>query len=117
MTPAGAPRTHRTDPPAGDQSDHRRHRPQSPQAALILDAVVARSTETFATHDTLEYRRNLLHRVEVANDPRAGGYLHLLSTVNGWPVPTTLAPVFAWFTTALRAHPAPSAPREHQSHS
>src|SRR4051794_23509304 len=39
--------------------------PQSPRAALILDAIVARYTETFATPDTSEYRRRLLHRVEV----------------------------------------------------
>lgn len=83
--------------------------PRSPRAALILDGIVARYTETFATHDTPEYRRRLLHRVEVANDPRAERYLHLLSTVNGWPVPTTLAPVFDWFITALKEHPLPSA--------
>ena len=83
--------------------------PRSPRAAMILDGLVARYTETFTTADTPEYRRSLLHRVEVANDPRAERYFNLLSTVNGWPVPTTLAPVFDWFITALREHPVPSA--------
>ena len=81
--------------------------PRSSQAAPILDGLVARYTEAFATPDTPEYRRSLLHRVEVANDPRAERYFNLLSTVNGWPVPATLAPVFDWFITALREHPFP----------
>ena len=43
--------------------------PKSPQAAPILDALVSRYTDTFASHGTPEYRQSLLQRVEVANDP------------------------------------------------
>ena len=86
--------------------------PRSPRAALILDGLVARYAETFSTHDTPEYRRSLLGRVEVANDPRAERYFHLLSTVNGWPVPPALAPAFDWFIAALKEHPSRTDPHE-----
>ncbi|MEE1782146.1 hypothetical protein PUR71_04265 [Streptomyces sp. SP17BM10] len=42
-------------------------------------------------------------RLEVANDSRAERCWHLLAVINGWPAPTSLAPVFAWFIAALRA--------------
>ncbi|MFE6037326.1 hypothetical protein [Streptomyces sp. NPDC056452] len=41
-------------------------------------------------------------RLETGADPRAECYWQLLATVNGWPVPPSLAPVLAWFITALR---------------
>ncbi|WTT37531.1 MerR family transcriptional regulator [Kitasatospora sp. NBC_00085] len=36
--------------------------------------------------------------------PPRGRYRQLLSVINGWPVPESLASVFEWFTRALRAH-------------
>jgi hypothetical protein len=35
-------------------------------------------------------------------------YWHLLATINGWPIPPTLAPVFEWFIQALEHHPDPT---------
>lgn len=81
--------------------------PGSARAASVLDDLVARYATVFVKTDSLEYRQDLLHRVSIANDPRAERYWHLLSTINGWPVTPTLAPVFDWFTQALRAHPKP----------
>lgn len=46
----------------------------------------------------------LLTRLEIANEPRAERYLHLPAVINRWPVPPSLAPVFTWFTAALRVH-------------
>ncbi|MEV5688818.1 hypothetical protein AB0L68_37535 [Streptomyces sp. NPDC052164] len=42
-------------------------------------------------------------RLEIANDPCAERYWHLLAVINGWPLPPSLSPVFAWFIEALRA--------------
>lgn len=81
--------------------------PESPGARPVLQELVARYAETFATRDSAAYRQTLLRRLEVADDPRAERYWQLLGTINGWPPRSSLAPVFAWFTRALRAHPQP----------
>ncbi|MFD4908858.1 MerR family transcriptional regulator [Kitasatospora purpeofusca] len=77
--------------------------PASPEAAIVVDTLTARYAQTFDRADDAELRRWLLARLEIAGDPRAERYWHLLSVINGWPVPPSLAPVFAWFTAALRA--------------
>ncbi|MFJ2739417.1 MerR family transcriptional regulator [Streptomyces sp. NPDC087440] len=77
--------------------------PASAGAAPVVDALTARYAEVFARTDDADLRRWLLIRLEVANDPRAERYWHLLSTLNGWPVPPSLAPVFTWFIEALRS--------------
>ncbi|MFJ8435309.1 MerR family transcriptional regulator [Kitasatospora sp. NPDC094019] len=77
--------------------------PASPGAAVVVDTLTAAYARTFARPDDAELRRWLLARLEIAGDPRAERYWHLLSVVNGWPVSPSLAPVFAWFTAALRA--------------
>ncbi|GAA2401572.1 MerR family transcriptional regulator [Streptomyces glaucosporus] len=79
--------------------------PDSAEAAPVVDALTARYARTFGRADDAGLRRRLLTRLEVAGDPRTERYWHLLSVVNGWPVPPSLAPVFAWFAEALRAHP------------
>ena len=38
---------------------------------------------------------------------RVERYWQLLATINGWPAPPTLAPVFEWFIQALQHHPSP----------
>ncbi len=81
--------------------------PGSPAARPVLTHLIAGYTATFGHPDSAEYRRKLLTRLEVANDPRAGQYFRLLSTINGWPAPPSLAPVFGWFIQALRHHPTP----------
>ncbi|MEV1009117.1 MerR family transcriptional regulator [Streptomyces sp. NPDC049881] len=76
--------------------------PGSPEAAPYLDALTARYAETFGRPDDAGLRHWLLDRLEVGNDPRAERYWQLLAVINGWPVPPSLTPVFAWFTAALR---------------
>ncbi|MCX4688786.1 MerR family transcriptional regulator [Kitasatospora purpeofusca] len=80
--------------------------PASLEAAIVVDALTARYAQTFDRADDAELRRWLLARLEIAGDPRAERYWHLLSVINGWPVPSSLAPVFGWFTAALRARDA-----------
>lgn len=77
--------------------------PASAEAAPIIDALTARYAQVFGRADDTDLRRWLLRRLEVAGDPRAERYWHLLAVINGWPVPPNLAPVFAWFMEALRA--------------
>ncbi|MQY10915.1 hypothetical protein SRB5_10280 [Streptomyces sp. RB5] len=47
------------------------------------------------------YRR-LAARLEQMNDPRRDQYLSLLSVINDWPAPETLAPALTWSAEALR---------------
>ncbi|MDX3229205.1 MerR family transcriptional regulator [Streptomyces sp. ME19-01-6] len=77
--------------------------PTSAQAAPIIDALTARYAQVFGRADDTDLRRWLLTRLEIAGDPRAERYWHLLAVINGWPVPPSLAPVFTWFIEALRA--------------
>ncbi|MFC4592523.1 TipAS antibiotic-recognition domain-containing protein [Sphaerisporangium corydalis] len=81
--------------------------PGSPEARAVLVELIAGYTATFGHPDSAAYRRKLLTRLEVANDPRTERYFALLSTINGGPVPPSLAPVFDWFIQALRHHPVP----------
>ncbi|MGW4890987.1 MerR family transcriptional regulator [Kitasatospora sp. NPDC004240] len=77
--------------------------PASAQAVPVVDALTARYAQTFDRPDDAELRQWMLTRLDVAGDPRAERYWHLLAVINGWPVPPALAPVFAWFGAALRA--------------
>jgi hypothetical protein len=54
------------------------------------------------------YRNALLHRLEIANDPRTERYLNLLHLINGLPTHPSLSPIFDWFISALRSHPSSS---------
>jgi DNA-binding transcriptional MerR regulator len=67
--------------------------PASPEARRVVDAVLARCPG----------RERLAARVEAANDPRRERYLRLLSVINGWPAPESLAPALDWFGAALRS--------------
>ncbi|WP_330332156.1 MerR family transcriptional regulator [Streptomyces sp. NBC_00536] len=79
-----------------------RIQPTSEQAAPIVDSLASLYAETFGRADDPDLRQWLVTRLETGADPRAERYWQLLSTINGWPVPPTLAPVFSWFITALR---------------
>jgi hypothetical protein len=81
--------------------------PASEEARPILADLVGRYAQTFGKADTPDYRSKLLIRLQTANDPRVERYWHLLATINGWPTPPTLAPVFEWFIQALQHHPDP----------
>lgn len=77
--------------------------PTSRAADPVIDALLPRYARVFSRPDDADLRRWLLERLETADDPRAERYVQLLSVVNGWPVPETLVPVFAWLIQALRA--------------
>ncbi len=77
--------------------------PDSAEAVPVVDALAARYAQVFGRADDTDLRRWLLTRLEVGSDPRAERYWHLLSVINGWPAPPSLAPVFTWFMRALRA--------------
>jgi DNA-binding transcriptional MerR regulator len=67
--------------------------PASAQAGPVVAAVLAR----------YPVRDRLAAQLEAARDPRRERYLELLSVVNGWPAPESLAPVLGWFLAALRS--------------
>ncbi len=81
--------------------------PASQQARPAVADLVARYAESFGKADTPDYRDQLLIRLRTANDPRVERYWQLLATINGWPIPPILAPVFEWFIQALQHHPDP----------
>ena len=82
--------------------------PASEAAAPVVDQLVDAYAQTFRRSDTTAYRAEVLHRLEVAADPRAQQYFHLVAQTNGWPPQPDLTPVFAWFTHALRTHTSSS---------
>jgi DNA-binding transcriptional MerR regulator len=77
--------------------------PASPQADPVVAAVTGQYAHILGRPDDVDLRRRLLTRIETANDPRRERYLQLLSVINGWSAPESLAPVFDWFIRALRA--------------
>jgi DNA-binding transcriptional MerR regulator len=81
--------------------------PPSAAAAEIVAELVARYAGTFGKIDNAEYRADLLTRMGVANDPRVEQYWHLISTINGWPAPPSIAPVFYWLIRSLQHHGRP----------
>jgi DNA-binding transcriptional MerR regulator len=76
--------------------------PASPRAAPVVAAVVAHYADAFGRPADEELRRQLLAQLEAVNDPRRERYLRLLSVINGWSEPDSLAPALDWFTAALR---------------
>ena len=77
--------------------------PASSLAEPVVRAAVAGYADLVGRPDGAELRRELVTYLESANDPRREQYLQLLSTINGWPAPESLAPVLDWFLRALRA--------------
>jgi DNA-binding transcriptional MerR regulator len=75
--------------------------PASPQADPVVAAVTTHYAHVSGRPDDVGLRRRLLTRLETANDPRRERYLQLLSVINGWPAPESLAPVLDWFIQAL----------------
>ncbi|GLZ09003.1 MerR family transcriptional regulator [Actinomadura sp. NBRC 104412] len=78
--------------------------PESPEAAPVLDGLVAEYAAALGATDDPDFRRELLERLEIGNDPRAERYWRLLAIINGWPSWQPTTPLFEWFITALRAH-------------
>jgi DNA-binding transcriptional MerR regulator len=76
--------------------------PASTPASAIVDELCERYAEVFKRPDDPSLRTWLLHRLDVANDPRVERYWQLLSEINGWTIPASMAPVFDWLTAAVR---------------
>jgi DNA-binding transcriptional MerR regulator len=77
--------------------------PDSPQASPVVAALTAHYAKILGRPDDAGLRRQLLARLESVNDPRRERYLTLLSVINGWPAPDSLASVLDWSTRALGA--------------
>jgi DNA-binding transcriptional MerR regulator len=77
--------------------------PDSPPASLVVAALTAHYAQILGRPDDAGLRRQLLARLESVNDPRRERYLTLLSVINGWPAPDSLASVLDWSTRALGA--------------
>ncbi|KAB2340778.1 MerR family transcriptional regulator [Actinomadura rudentiformis] len=77
--------------------------PESAEATPFVDELVAAYAQATGRSDDADFRRKLLNRLEVGNDPAAERYWQLLATINGWPAPPALTPVFEWFIAALGA--------------
>jgi hypothetical protein len=80
--------------------------PTAKRARPVVNEIVAAYATVFGRTDDTVYRRSLLDRMEIANDPRVERFWRLLTIINGWPSAPSLAPVFDWFITALRANTA-----------
>lgn len=85
--------------------------PTSAAADTIVTKLASEYAKVFGRADDSELRHWLLHRLEIANDPEVERYWQLLSEINGWPIPDSMAPVFEWFIEAVQAqiarHAAP----------
>jgi DNA-binding transcriptional MerR regulator len=77
--------------------------PAAPEADPVVAAVTARYARLSGGPDDVDLRRRLSSLLETANDPRRERYLRLLSVINGWTAPDSLAPALDWFIRALRA--------------
>lgn len=77
--------------------------PDSAEAKPIVDELAAQYAATFGRPDDAALRQWLRTRLDVAGDARTERYWQLLAAINGWPTPSSLAPVFAWFGAALEA--------------
>ncbi|MFL6110979.1 MAG: MerR family transcriptional regulator, partial [Catenulispora sp.] len=86
--------------------------PTSAAAEAIVTELAAQYAKVFGRPDDSELRHWLLHRLNVADDPEVERYWRLLSEINGWPIPESIAPVFDWFIKALEAQIARSAPSQ-----
>ncbi|GAA3824300.1 MerR family transcriptional regulator [Streptomyces phyllanthi] len=76
--------------------------PASAKAAPLADSLGGLYGHAFESAGNGNLRRWLLARLQTTADPQAERYWQLLATINGWPASPTLAPVYTWFTTALR---------------
>lgn len=83
--------------------------PASPQADPIVAAATAQYARILGQPDDVDLRRRLLTQLRAANDPRREQYLRLLSVINGWSTPESLAPMLDWFIQALRTRSTGSA--------
>jgi DNA-binding transcriptional MerR regulator len=86
--------------------------PTSAAADTIVTNLASEYAKVFGRPDDSDLRHWLLHRLEVANDPEVERYWQLLSEINGWTIPDSMAPVFEWFIEAVRAQIARQAAQQ-----
>lgn len=77
--------------------------PTSTAAEPVVTELIAAYATAFGRPADTAFVASLVERMEVGDDPRAERYWALLGIINGWPARPSAAPVFAWFTEALRA--------------
>ncbi|MDN0194585.1 MerR family transcriptional regulator [Streptomyces sp. S.PNR 29] len=76
--------------------------PASAKAAPLAESLGGLYGHAFERAGDGDLRRWVVARLQMTVDPHAKRYWQLLATINGWPAPPTLAPVYTWFTTVLR---------------
>jgi len=77
--------------------------PCSPQAAPIVDELVAAFAAVHRRDDDAAYRTWLAELLATFTDARAERYWQLLAVINGWPARAATVPAWQWFGEALRA--------------
>jgi len=77
--------------------------PDSPEAAPIVDELVGLFAAAARRSDDAAYREKLVWELETFTEPRVERYWQLIGIINGWTQGPSRAPVYAWFTAALRA--------------
>lgn len=77
--------------------------PTSPEAAALVDQLVAVFAEQAGREDGPAYRVELAAQLARFSDARVERYWQLVSVINGWPQPPTQIPAYEWFMAALRA--------------
>jgi hypothetical protein len=78
--------------------------PRSPEAAHVVDEIVAAFATVHGRQDDAGFRTWLADMLETFTDARAERYWQLLGVINGWPQRPATVPAFTWLGQALRAH-------------
>ncbi|WP_019631624.1 MerR family transcriptional regulator [Actinomadura atramentaria] len=77
--------------------------PGSAAAGPVLDELVGLFADAYGRADDAGFRRWLLERAEIGNDPRAEHYWRLIGRINGYgPFPSSSG-AFTWLIEALRS--------------
>ncbi|MBV8528711.1 MAG: MerR family transcriptional regulator [Candidatus Dormibacteraeota bacterium] len=79
--------------------------PHSQAAAEVVAEVVVLFAHASSRTDDAPYRAELADQLERFSDARVERYWQLIGVINGWPAQPSMAPAYAWFIAALRAHP------------
>jgi DNA-binding transcriptional MerR regulator len=77
--------------------------PEAPEAAAIVDDLVAGFATAAGRTDDPAYRAELLWSLETFSDARVERYWRLIGIINGWPETPSLMPSYQWLIAALRA--------------
>jgi DNA-binding transcriptional MerR regulator len=81
--------------------------PAGPEAAVVLDGMMAALAGLEGSSDGPAFRAGLLGRLEAVADARFERYWQLAAVIDGSPGPGTSLPRVGWVISALRAHVPP----------